>query len=156
VPHERKLEGSLLNKACTFIKNKLVRVFWSFMDRKGYLIPYYENECFLIYSYNEERNVIRLIQQQCVELKRRYEKLEDYCIVVGGRTCATEVSADYDPGYSMLELPVELTTNSASRTTLYGLTVHVVPWLEGVAVLPRKIFLEESNEIIRSSPRVGE
>lgn len=121
-------------------RDKLGSLLWKLLHKIGALEQYWFNEKIYHYGAEQQGKIADLIEEQILQVIDRHGRVEDHCIVLGGKDFA-DIMRSYEPFGLITVGAGRMSFGFASgyRCELRGLPVHVVPYLRGVAVLPKVI-----------------
>lgn len=138
----------------------LARKLWWALEKLHALQPWMHKFEVASYGYTEQEKVSDAILEQIDYILRDGRKVEDFAIVVGGSTFNELTSMKM---FQSLAVPLSMMQYNERRPenkglyeyryTYRGLFVHVNPYMEGIAVIPRIILEEKPKGIEKQVDR---
>jgi len=115
----------------------LARLCWRLLQKLGALSPHSEKVHSWTYKESDRKAVLDIIKEAHLDLGRYYQKPAEYVIVVG-QAEFYEIARDATP-YGLAQMTLSVGSLYQHGMRVGEMDVHVVPWLSGVAVIPRAI-----------------
>lgn len=131
----------LENRKGPALRRFLIRKMWRWLHNCGALTPYMATEETYEFGRNEEKEIFCRIEHQIFEMIHANQSPENYAIICGAETFHEITRAVVDHHRSFDLSPFQFGHNRY-RGEVRGLKLHVVPRMEGIAMVP-KVVIEQ-------------